>query len=41
MAAGPAQFARAPLELLGLLDRVGFQQVMQGAVGGQPRQAIG
>jgi hypothetical protein len=41
MAAGPAQLAQAHLEFLGLLDRVGFQQVMQGAIGGQPRQAIG
>jgi hypothetical protein len=41
VAAGPAQFAQANLELLGLLDRVSFQPVMQGAIGGQPGQAIG
>ena len=41
MAAGPAQFAQTDLELLGLRDGVGFQQVMQDLIGGQPRQAIG
>ena len=41
VAAGPAQFAQTDLELLGLRDGVGFQQVMHGLIGGQPRQAIG
>ena len=38
--AGPAQFAQAHLELLRLRHGVGFEQVVQGAVGRQPRQAI-
>ena len=41
VATGPAQLAQTDLELLGLLDGVGFQQVMQGSIGGQPRQAVG
>ena len=41
VAAGPAQFAQGDLELLRLLDGMGGQQVMEGAVGGQPRQAVG
>lgn len=40
VAAGPAQLAQGHLELLGLLDGVGFQQVVNSAIGGKPRQAI-
>ena len=38
--AGPAQLAQADLQALRLGDGVSFQQVMQGAVGGQPGPPI-
>jgi hypothetical protein len=41
VAAGLAQLAQTKLELLSLRDRVGVQQVRQGAIGGQPWQALG
>jgi hypothetical protein len=34
VAAGPAQFAQTDLELLGLRDGMGLQQVMQDLIGG-------
>jgi hypothetical protein len=40
VAAGSAQFAQVDLELLRLGHGMGFQQVVQGAIGGQPGQAV-
>jgi len=41
MASGAAQFAQGDLQLLGLLDRVTVQQVVDGQVGGNEGQAVG
>jgi hypothetical protein len=40
VAAGPAQLAQGHLELLGLLEGVGFQQVVDSAIGWKPGQAV-
>lgn len=41
VAAGAPEFAEADLELVGLLDGVGLEQVVHGAIGGKKREAIG
>jgi len=41
VSAGPPQLPQTNLKLVGLLDGVGVEQVMNGAVAGKKRQAIG
>ena len=41
MAAGPAQSAQSNLEVLGLLNGMGRQQVVDGLIGGDKGQAVG